>query len=534
MPGPSPPDPADEDVDAGEDPYSALRDPTVLVLLVIVVGAVLAMVVGLGGPAVVGGNDSGPVFPIPEWFDDDGGGGDGASTVDLRIDANRSAVRPGDAVGFTVARADGGTVDGATVSVAGETYPVTDGAVAVRFDAAGEYTATASATGGDNVTFADAETTVAVERYVTNLSLSANATDATAGDAVRFTVTDGSDPIDATLRVDGTRYETEGGSAVVTFPEAGEFTATVRKDRTPTRRYERDAVDVDVRRRTAGLAVALNDSDPVAHEPFRVRVTRNDTGEPAPATVGVGGEPYDAGSNGLVNVTVDRIGDLDLTATAPDTPAVTFRPVNRTVTVDRRPVSLSLAANRSGVDKGEAIEFALRRSDTGAAVNGTLAVDGAAVPTDANGTAVVPFDDPGQFLVEGHRPDTATETFNRGSVLVTVRGSNYSLSAFDAPDEVTAGERVTVTLNVTNDGNEPGGEWLAYRFDGQQLDREYVALDPSESETVAFEATVPEDVEPGEYRHAVVAEDGTVDRPVVVTAANETASIAPLPAQIAL
>lgn len=531
MQGPSPPDPVEDDVDAGEDPYSALRDPTVLVLVVIVFGSLLAMVVGLGGPAVVGGNDSGPVFPIPEWFEDDGD--DGTPAVALRIDANRSTVRPGDAVAFSVARADGEALDNATVSVAGERYSVTNGTVAVRFDAGGEYTATASASDG-SVTIVDASTAVTVERYVTTLAVSANATSATAGDAVRFSVTDGSDPIDATLVVDGDRYDADGGAAVVTFAEAGEFTATARKARTPTRRYETDAVDVAVRRRTAGLAVTVNDSDPVAHEPFRVRVTRNDTGDPAPATVAFAGERYDAGPDGTVNVTVDEVGALDLTATLPDTPAVTFVPAERTVAVDRRPVSLSLAANRSGVEKGETVEFTLTREDTGARVNGTVVAAETVHRTDANGTVAVTFDDPGRLLVTGERAETATETFARGSVLVTVRGSNYSLSGFDAPDEVTPGERVTVTVNVTNDGNEPGDEWLTYRFDGERLDREYVALDPGESETVTFEATVPEETEPGEYRHVVVAEDGTVGESVTVTAANDTASIAPLPVQITL
>jgi len=517
-------------VDAGEDPYSALRDPTVLVLLIVVFGSVLAMVVGLGGPAVVGENESGPVFPVPEWFEDDGD--EAAPVVELRTDADRSTVRPGDAVTFTVVRADGEPLDNATVTVDGRTYRVTNGTAAVRFEAGGEYVATPSVSDVGNVTLVAGETTVTVERYVTNLSVAANATSATAGDPVRFTVTDGSEPIDATLVVDGTRRSAEGGAAVVTFEEAGEFTATARKDRTPTRRYVSDAVDVDVRRRTAGLAVALNDTDPVAHEPFRVRVTRNDTGGPAPATVTVAGEPYEAGPNGTVDVAVDRIGDLELTASAPDTPAVTFASAERTVAVDRRPVTLSLAANRSGVDRGEAIRFTLTREDTGAAVDGALEADGVTRRTGANGTAVVTFDDPGRLLVYGQRSDSATETFVRDSVLVTVRGSNYSLSALDAPEEATAGERVTVTLNVTNDGNEPGDEWLAYRFDGERLDREYVALDPGESETVAFEATVPEETEPGEYRHVVAAENGTVDAPVTVTAGNETASIPPLPSQI--
>lgn len=529
MQGPSPPDPVEDDNHGGEDPYSALRDPTVLVLLVIVFGSVLAMVVGLGGPAVVGGNDSGPVFPIPEWFDDDG---DGASTAELGIEANRSTVRPGDAVGFTVVPPDGTSVDNATVTVDGRSYAAANGTVAVRFEAGGEYAATASADGSGDVDVIGAETTVIVERYATNLSLSANATGATAGDAVRFTVTDGSDPVDATLVVDGTRRSTDGGSAVVAFEAAGEYTVTARKDRTATRRYGSDAVDVDVRRRTAGLAVALNDSDPVAHEPFRIRVTRNDTDEPASATVSFAGETYTAGANGVANVTADEVGDIDLRVTRRDTPAVTFDPVDRAVAVDRRSVPLSLSANRSGVPKGEPVEFVLTREDADAGVNGTLQIDGTARPTDANGTATVTFDDPGRRLVRGERADAATETFERASVLVTVRGSNYSLSAFDAPDEAARGERVTVAVNVTNDGNEPGREWLEYRFDGERLDREYVSLEPGESESVTFEASVPDDAEPGDYRHAVVAEDGTIDGTLTVTAGNATAAIAPLPTQI--
>ncbi|WP_121822543.1 COG1361 family protein [Halostella salina] len=519
MPGPSQPAPDEEHIDGGEEPYSPTRDPTVLVLLVIVFGSVLAMVVGLGGPAVVGGNDSGPVFPIPEWFDGDG---DDAAAVELRVDANRSTVRPGDAVAFTVSTADGSAVDNATVRVAGRVHAVTNGTTAVRFDAGGEYVATASGAMGGDVDVVGAETTITVERYVTNLSLAANATGVTAGDAVRFTVTDGSDPIDATVVVGGTQHTADGGTAVVTFERAGEFEADARKGQTPTRRYRSDALDVDVQRRQVALSVALNDSDPVAHEPFRVRVTRADSGDPAGATVAFAGETYDTGHDGVVNITVDAVGEFELRATLAETPAIAFVPAERTVGVDRRHVALSIAANRTGVPKGEAIRFTLTRADTGAGVNGTLTADGDTYRTDLNGTATVTFDDPGRLFVRGGRADTATETFERASVIVSVRGANYSLSAFDAPDEATRGERVTVSVNVTNDGNEPGSEWLEYRFDGDRRDREYVALDPGESRPVAFEATIPNDTEPGTYRHAVVAADGTVAGTLAVTAANGT------------
>jgi hypothetical protein len=253
-------------------------------------------------------------------------------------------------------------------------------------------------------------------------------------------------------------------------------------------------------------------------------VTRDDTDDPADATVTVQGETYATDDDGRVNVTVDTVGDLVFSASAPDTPAVTFDDAEPTVTVSRRPVSLSLAANRTRVRKGETIRFDLTRGDTGAAVDGHLTVGNATYHTGADGTVNVTFDDPGSELVRGLRNDTATETFERHGETVSVRGPDFALSSFDAPDEAARGENVTVTANVTNAGNERGSQWVEYRFNGTTVDREYVTLDPGESRTVELATQIPDDAPTGERPHAVLSGDDAVAATITVTAGNETAT----------
>ncbi|NHN47305.1 hypothetical protein G9464_06800 [Halostella sp. JP-L12] len=521
MNGPPPDDPEEDVLAGGEDAYSALRDPTVLLLFAIVLATLVAMVAGFGGTGALAGNESNePTFPILDLGDE----GPSTDVVELRVAVNQSSVRPGDAVAMTVTRVDGTPVPNASVRVGGRTH-VTDenGTVVVRFDG-GEHvvSATASANGTQ---FVDARRTVVVERYVTDLTLRANATNVTAGDAVRFAVTDGEEGVPATVSVAGSRHATnESGVAVVTLDRAGEFTAAAHKADTPSRRFNGSSVTVSVTRRTATLSVAVESSDPVAHEPVPVRVTRDDTGGPADATVTVDGEQYRTDEDGRVNVTADAVGDLPLTATAADTPAVTFRPAERTLSVSRRPVSLSLSANRTTVPEGEAVQFVLTRTDTGASVDGTVTVNGTEYRTDANGTVAATFTEPGRVIVRGAREDSATETFGTASEIVTVRGPAYSLSSFEAPTAAEAGENVTATVTVTNDGNEPGDGTVEYRFDGTVLDERRVALDPDESTTVTFEAAIPADAEPGDYRQATVTADGTLDEPITVTNGNETSA----------
>lgn len=509
----------------GEDPYSAFRDPTVMVLVGIVLGTLVAMVIGLGGPAGIAGNESSPVFPLPDSDD-----GDAERAVELRIDVNRSTIRPGETVTLTVERADGDPVAGATLSVDGEQYTTDgDGTVAVTFDRGGEYTATATASDED-VRFVDARRTIRVDRYVTGLDLRANATRVTAGEAVRFTVTDGEDPVDATVAVAGTDHSTGAdGTVVVAFDRAGEFAATARKQSTATTRFAEASVDVSVDRRRSSLSIAVLADDPVAHEPIPLLVTRDDTGGPANATVSVDGETYHAGEDGRVNVTLDVAGDVAFSASAPDTPAVTFADATRRVTVDRRTVGLSLAANRTTVPKGEAVAFELTRDDTGAPVDGTVAVGNATHRTGADGTVAVTFEDPGSAVVGASRNDTATETFRGDATILTVRGAQFSVTGFDAPAEVARGENVTVAVNVTNAGNEPGTDWVAYRFDGERVDSEYVALDPGESQTIELTATVPSNATAGERSHGVVTADDDVASTVVVTDEGAHAALRAMP-----
>lgn len=520
MNGPSPGEPEEDALTGGKGSYSALRDPTVLLLFAIVLATLVAMVAGFGGTGALAGNESnGPTFPILDLGDE----GPSTNVVELRVSLNRSDVRPGDAVAMTVTRVDGTPVPNASVRVGGRTHPADEnGSVVVRFDGGGEHVVTATASANDTQ-FVDARRAVEVERYVTELTLRANATDVTAGDAVRFAVSDGDDAVSATVAVAGRRHATdESGVAVVTLDRAGEFTAVAHKADTPARRFDSDSVPVSVTRRTASLSAAVDASDPVAHEPIPVRVTRDDTGGPVDATVTVDGETYPTGDDGRVNVTVAAVGDLPLAASAADTPAVTFRDAERTLSVSRRPVSVSLSANRTTVRKGEATRFTLTRADTGAGVEGTVTVNDTVYRTGENGTVAVTLTDPGRLIVRGGREDSATETFGTASEIVTVRGPAYSLSSFEAPAEVEAGENVTVAVTVTNHGNEPGDEVIEYRFDGRTLAEERVALDPDESTTVTLDAGIPADAEAGDYRQSVVTSDDTLDEPITVTASDES------------
>ncbi|MFB6105925.1 MAG: CARDB domain-containing protein [Halobacteriaceae archaeon] len=97
--------------------------------------------------------------------------------------------------------------------------------------------------------------------------------------------------------------------------------------------------------------------------------------------------------------------------------------------------------------------------------------------------------------------------------VVTVGGpaepAFFDVSNLSAPANVTQGDPVTVTADVTNTGGTNATQSVEFRFEGTALANETVSLDAGESRAVTFtvDGTTTAGLAPGTYTHGVFSDD---------------------------
>jgi cytochrome c oxidase assembly protein Cox11 len=112
------------------------------------------------------------------------------------------------------------------------------------------------------------------------------------------------------------------------------------------------------------------------------------------------------------------------------------------------------------------------------------------------------------------------------TALVTVEQepANFDVSNLDAPDTVDEGDRIDVSADVTNTGEQAGTQTVQFRLDLNQdgtlagdeaLTSQEVDLDPGETETVTFSDLDTSGLD-GEYAHGVFSENGNATATIEV------------------
>ncbi len=105
-------------------------------------------------------------------------------------------------------------------------------------------------------------------------------------------------------------------------------------------------------------------------------------------------------------------------------------------------------------------------------------------------------------------------------------GQYFDLSNVSAPDTAAQGENVSVSATVTNVGNESGEDVVEVQLETaggvDVLAGATVNLSADESESVAFEATIPENATPGEATLRVLTSNDSVDGAITVAEVNQT------------
>ncbi|MCT9097495.1 CARDB domain-containing protein [Haloarchaeobius sp. HME9146] len=510
--GPPAPEPASTRSDGT---YRPLRDPQVILLILIVLGTFAVMAGGLGTGPPFGDDDesSGPVFPV---FDYDGEDRPEAETLTLA--ANRTVVDPAGAVKFTVT-ASNKPVANVSLRVDGRSAETDqNGTSVLTFDSPGSYEVVLVPTNTDNTS--TESVTVRVRRYEVDLAASVPTSDPVTGQNVTVAVTraDTGAAVAGTVVAGGRTVKTgDDGRANVTFSTAGTHTVTVRAPQTETERFTDAETTVVVDRRVVGLNLVLGTTETRVDDPVQATVTRADTGAPVNATVTVGNSTTTTGADGQTNLSFPTSGTYAVTVEAPQTSAVRFDSATTELSVEPKLVDLRLAVNRSTVPVGERVTFTLRRTDTGEPVAGTVDLFGTPYRTGEDGRLRVAFQRGAVVTAVGDAAETDTTRFVSSSRKLTVLGPDWAVIDLQAPDAVQRNESVTVTATVRNDGTASATEEVAYRIGDRTLATRTVSVDAGETTEVQFTVDAV-DLPAGNYTQAVSIRWATAGADLTVTA----------------
>jgi len=363
-------------------------------------------------------------------------------SVQLRVQANRSAATAGEPIALTLVRDDTGTavrgsiytrfVPAEEFHIAGEVTRHDGSQFVTVPDRAGHLLVLATRESGGGETYRRYLGTVAVERRTVGLDLTIDPAEVVAGGTATATVrrVDTGERVTATLDVGDRTIETnEDGRAQLSFEAAGSKTVRATAASTPAVRFAPDEASVEVRRRDVPLAVSVTPTAITDGGHVTVVVTRADTDEPIAGTVTVAGSTTETAPNGTATVSIATPGEVSVRADAPDSPAETFLPATDTVSVSNATFDLALVDAPASVTPGESFSTTVRVTNRGPAngtdtlrfrIDGEL-VDRRAVSLAAGNETTIGF--------EATAPSTA------GEAVLSVQGSDATLEESIAVEE---------------------------------------------------------------------------------------------------
>lgn len=491
---PSDPGPSERSPDTSDGggfvPY---RDPVVLTLVVVLLGTLVVAVAGLSaGPVLSDDDGNGSVFPVGELLNDSS-----RDRVSLRIDLNRSNVTVGDPVGVRVTDPDGNPVPSARVRVTDQQVSVdADGRAVVVPSTAGETVVSATAPATNDTVYRGASTSLSVDRRTVRLTLSTNESRVLVDDplAVRLRRADTDAPVAGTVSIDDRSYDLgDDGTVVIRPDEAGDLRITGNRSSTDAETFVADDATVSVQRRQIALSATVEPNSATAGENVTVQVRRADTESPVEATVRVANRSVETVA-GRANLSVDAAGEYDLRVTKGPTRTERFVPAERTLTVERRRVGLSLVVDRPVTTAGGNVTARLRRIDDGTSLRGTVSVEGTDYETDSQGRVRVrlPGEGSGSVTLTGSAPPTESVAFEDDAATVDRSPGDIVIANASIPSTGASGEQINVSVTVENVAAVAAEDTIVYRVDGQRRDRTLVALEPGERTTYSTTLSLPD------------------------------------------
>ncbi|AGN01574.1 hypothetical protein L593_08145 [Salinarchaeum sp. Harcht-Bsk1] len=356
--------------------------------------------------------------------------------VQLAVRANRSVATAGEPIALTLVRDDIGTAVRGSIATRfvaeGDHLPAGgiqrhNGSQSVVVpDRAGRLIVVGTREDSGGETYHAHVGTVAVERRTVGLDVSVAPSEIVAGESVTATVrrADTDQPVAATLTVGSRTIETGvDGRAAVPFDAADTATIRATAAQTPAVSFAPGEARVTVERREVPLALSVAPAAITDGGRVTATVTRTDTGEPIEGTVTVAGQSVQTGSNGTATVEVASPGQVEIVASAPDTPTETFTSAAETITVPNATIDLDLLDAPASVAPGESFSIEVRATNRGPEAGTDTLRFQAGAETVADRTVSLAPGNRTVLSFETTAPDAPDE------LVVGVRGSDGSIEA---------------------------------------------------------------------------------------------------------
>ncbi|WP_336339647.1 PKD domain-containing protein [Haloarcula brevis] len=158
------------------------------------------------------------------------------------------------------------------------------------------------------------------------------------------------------------------------------------------------------------------------------------------------------------------------------------------------------------------------------------------VSLDAGETTEVAFEnldtssvEPGDYthgVITSNDSETATITISSPP-----EPANFSVSGLNAPTATTQGDSLTVSAEISNEGDRTGIQTVQFRVDtdgngalefDEVLASENVSLNAEETTEVTFESLDTDPLAPGNYTHGIVTDDDSEIATILIEAANQS------------
>jgi hypothetical protein len=248
--------------------------------------------------------------------------------------------------------------------------------------------------------------------------------------------------------------------------------------------------------------------------------------EPESATVDEGETTtYDV----VVSDANGGVGAYDFTVSIDDPSVASIAAVEVRGSPAEQTTDVSVAGDGSSADVAAALA---NTSDTGSVPIATVTVSGDAEGTSDIGLTV------DALGTEAGESYVVTETTGAS---ITVESddpapepepdpANFQVSDLNAPDSATQGDNITVSADVTNDGDEEATQTVQFRLDvdgngtlegDEALTSQEVTLDGDETQTVTFSDLDTSALAPGDYAHGVFTDDDSATATITIEAADD-------------
>lgn len=295
------------------------------------------------------------------------------------------------------------------------------------------------------------------DRETVSLQLAVNQTELQVTESVNATVTDSDgDPVpSARVTMEGTQHRVDANGTVTIAPESvGELPVVASAPATNTTTYDEDSVTLSVDRRVVGVAVQADNQTVTVDEPLELTLERTDTGTPIDGTITVDGTDHET-TNGSVVIEPNQAGTLQISGNRSITDTERFRSGATTVDVERKVVSLVVAAPSSAT-VGDPVPVEIERADTGAPIEGQIEAGNQTVETTA-GRANVTFEAAGAYEIRATSQSTRAERFDPATTTIDIERRSVELTVVVDRPVTTTGGTVTAQVLRANDRQPVNG-----------------------------------------------------------------------------